>query len=156
MLDEEIRKTLLTVARFYDMRKVGDGGPLGFRRSSDLIKLVACLDRLIDQGIFVPGESLFLDMGCADGRVNVLLGYLVAKSIGVELDEWTLDEYIPLRRELETTLKKDHLALPPDNIFLFHGNSIEEPIVGCKPYQIGDHGEQKLRLHPCDGLYDEQ
>ena len=87
MLDENIKKTLLKAAHFYDRKKVGDVGFLGFRRSTDLQRLIRCIDQLIDQGMLIPERSLFLDMGCADGRVNVLLSYLVKISIGIELDE---------------------------------------------------------------------
>lgn len=126
MLDENIKRILLKAAHFYDRKKVGDVGFLGFRRSTDLQRLIRCIDQLIDQGILIPKRSLFLDMGCADGRVNVLLSYLVKISIGIELDEWTLDEYMPLKTGLEDTLKKDNLSLPPDNIFLFHGDSMDD------------------------------
>jgi len=78
--------TLTRIARFYDRRKVGDVGPLGFRRSTDLGVLTTCADRLIAEGIIVPGETRFLDLGCADGRVNVLLSYLVRISVGIEVD----------------------------------------------------------------------
>ena len=141
MLDENIRHTLKMVARFYDRRMVGDGGPLGFRRSTDLAKLVACLDRLLDETILVPQKTLFLDMGCADGRVNVLLSYLVRLSVGIELDEWTLDEYLPLKRELEPTLKKNDLTPLPDNVFLFHGNSIDETLHETIHERTGVHFE---------------
>ena len=141
MLDKNIRHILMTVARFYDRRMVGDAGPLGFRRSTDLARLMACLDNLIDRSILVPGKSLFLDMGCADGRVNVLLSYLVKMSVGVELDDWTLDEYLPLKRDVETTLKNNDLTLPPDNIFLFHGNAIEEPLHETIYQRTGVHFE---------------
>ncbi len=114
------------MAHFYDQRKVGDTGYLGFRRSTDLSRLSACLDTLIEKGLLVSGESLFLDMGCGDGRVNVLFSYLVRKSIGIEMDEWTLDEYVPLKEELFVRLKKDHLPLPPQNIYLFYGNTMDE------------------------------
>ena len=65
MLNNTIKKTLLTIARFYDRRMVGDVGPLGFRRSTDLKKLVTCLDELVRHQILIPRETLFLDMGCA-------------------------------------------------------------------------------------------
>jgi hypothetical protein len=128
VLDEQLRKALHKVAAFYDRRKIGNVGSLGFRRSSDLSKLLACLGGLIDQNILVPKKSLFLDMGCADGRVNVLLSYLAKISVGVELDEWTLDEYEPLRTALEGILKADQLGLPPANIFLYRGNSLDDEI----------------------------
>ena len=80
------------------------------------------------QGFFFPGEALFLDMGCADGRVNVLLSYLTRESIGIEIDEWTLDEYSPLVNELKHELFKAGLELPPNNISLFHGDSTDKDL----------------------------
>ncbi|MBU1904499.1 MAG: hypothetical protein KJ573_13020, partial [Proteobacteria bacterium] len=68
-MDQRLRKSLSKVAEFYDRRKVGDAGPLGFRRSTDLKTLFACTDRLIHEKIIDPGETAFLDLGCADGRV---------------------------------------------------------------------------------------
>jgi hypothetical protein len=127
-MDEQLRKGLDQVARFYDDRKVGDLGSLGFRRSTDLMKMTACLDCLVDQGIIVPGQTRFLDMGCADGRVNVFLSYLVRISVGIELDEWTLDEYAPLKAELTKILIRDGLLRPPENIALFHGDSTDKAI----------------------------
>jgi len=123
-----IRKTLDEVARFYDRRKVGDVGSLGFRRSTDLTRLTCCLDRMMDQGLLIPGQSRFLDLGCADGRVNVLLSYLVRVSAGIELDEWTLDEHELLKGELTEILVEGSLPAPPQNIFLFHGDSMEEAL----------------------------
>ena len=128
MLNESIKKVLLKAAQFYDQRKAGDVGFLGFRRSTDLQRLIRCLDSLIDQGMLIPQRTLFLDMGCADGRVNVLLSYLVKISMGIELDEWTLDEYQSLKTMLEDELKRDGLSLPPDNIFLFHGDSMDDAL----------------------------
>jgi len=126
--EETVERTLLHVAEFYDRRKVGDVGHLGFRRSSDLSKVLSCLKTMIGQGLFVPAEALFLDMGCADGRVNVLLSYLAKTSVGIELDEWTLDDYRPLRRELDALLTEKGLALPQRNIFLYHGDSMDESL----------------------------
>ena len=116
-------KTLQRVADFYDKRKVGDVGPLGFRRSTDLSILLNSLDRLIAEKIIEPDRTRFLDMGCADGRVNVFLSYVVRSSIGIELDEWTLDEYDSLLLDLSSRLKTEGLLPPPDNIFLFNGDS---------------------------------
>jgi hypothetical protein len=125
MFDEKIEKALFEVARFYDRNKVGDVGFLGFRRSTDLRKLEACVSTLIEQRLLKPEKTLFLDMGCADGRVNVLLSYVVQRSIGIELDEWTLEEYGPLRSALDTELKRCALPLPPHNIHLFHGDAMD-------------------------------
>ena len=126
--DPGLRLSLTRVARFYDQRKKGDGGPLGFRRSSDLLTLLTCLERLLAEGILKPAETRFLDLGCADGRVNVFLSYLVRWSVGVELDEWTLAECGPLKSELERRLRAEGLLCPPDNIRLFHGDSMDETV----------------------------
>jgi hypothetical protein len=64
---------------------------------------LTCTERLIGEKIINPGQSAFLDLGCADGRVNLFLGGLTRLSVGIELDEWTLDEYEPLRTELMET-----------------------------------------------------
>ncbi len=123
-----MERTLLQVVEFYDRRKVGDVGHLGFRRSSDLSKVLSCLKTMIGQGLFVPEEALFLDMGCGDGRVNVLLGYLAETSVGVELDEWTLDDYRPLRKDLDALLAERGLLSPREDIYLYHGDSMDESL----------------------------
>lgn len=124
-MDRVLRETLNRVAQFYDQRKVGDVGALGFRRSTDLTTLLACLGRLLDEKIIYPHGSLFMDLGCADGRVNVFLSYLIKISVGIEMDAWTLEEYAPLRSELEQVLSRDGLLPPPGNVFLFHGDSMD-------------------------------
>ena len=125
-MDALLEKTLREVARFYDARKVGEVGPLGFRRSTDLTVLLACLELLIHEEIIIPHKTRFLDLGCADGRVNLFLSYLTAQSVGIELDEWTLDEYAPLKRAVVASLKQQGLLMPKDNISLFHGDSLDD------------------------------
>lgn len=120
---ELIKKTLYRIAQFYDMRKVGEDGRFGFRRSSDLMTLYHCLDRMIGEGIIMPKKSLFLDLGCADGRVNLFFSYITKVSVGIEIDDWSLDEYEMLLKELIPILKKEKLLLPPNNIHLFHGDA---------------------------------
>jgi SAM-dependent methyltransferase len=128
ILNPELRATLGRVAEFYDRKKVGDAGALGFRRSTDLTKLLGCLEPMLEAGIIVPRQTRFLDLGCADGRVNVLLSYLVRSSIGIELDEWTLDEYASLRKELERSLRRADLPRPPQNVFLLQGDSTADEL----------------------------
>lgn len=117
-------------------------GPLGFRRSTDLSKLLSCLAWLIEQRLLIPGRSTFLDLGCADGRVNVLLSYLVNLSVGIELDEWTLDEYTPLKGELDALLAENRLPLPPKNIFLHHGDSMDPALHEIIRQETGTGFEQ--------------
>ncbi|MBN2061493.1 MAG: hypothetical protein JW882_13865 [Deltaproteobacteria bacterium] len=147
MLDKKIKNTLLKVSEFYDCRKVGDSGPLGYRRSTDLGKLAVCIDELMIRGLFSTGEKLFLDMGCADGRVNVLISYLAKASIGIEIDEWTLDEYSPLVNELKLYLIKHRLVLPPRNINLFHGDSMD------KKLYLSIHARTGISFHDFDIYY---
>ncbi len=126
MNPDKLEKTLQTVADFYDQRKVGHIGSMGFRRSSDLGRVKGATVQLIGRSLLIPQKCLFLDMGCADGRVNVLMSYLTAKSIGIELNEWIIDEYVPAKTELEETLKTVRLPLPPDNIALFLGDTLDD------------------------------
>lgn len=136
-MNDNLKKSLGRVAQFYDERKVGDLGPLGFRRSTDLTKLLACLDPLLNEKIIVPGETRFLDLGCADGRVNVFLSYLIKISVGIELDDWTLDEYAPLKSELDGILENEGLLSPPGNIALFHGDATDPTVHGIIARETG-------------------
>jgi len=141
-LEKTVERTLLQVVEFYDRRKVGDVGHLGFRRSSDLSKVFSCLKTMMGQGLFVPAEARFLDMGCADARVNVLLSYLAKTSVGIELDEWILDDYRPLRKELDDLLAERGLLSPPKNIFLYHGDSMDESLHDRIHYETGIRFDQ--------------
>ena len=127
-MDGSTRNSLKKVADFFDARQVGDVGPLGFRRSTNLGTLLACTERLVAENIIRPGRSAFLDLGCADGRVNLFFSYLARFSVGVELDDWTLDEYDPLRKELVETLKTSEMVLPRENVHLFHGDARDEAV----------------------------
>jgi len=127
-MDQKLKKSLIRVAQFYDQRKVGDVGSLGFWRSTDLMKLLGCTERLLDERILNPDQTLFLDLGCADGRVNVLLSYLVKVSVGIELDEGMLEDYAPFKSGLARVLKDSGLLPPPKNIFVFQGDALDERI----------------------------
>ena len=119
------KEAMLKVAGFFDSRKAGNAGPLGFRRSSDLEKLISGIEELQKNKILASSGLNFMDMGCGDGRVNILLSYIANKSIGIELDEWTLDDYNPLKEKLGKELNKYNLPLPPGNIHLFEGDSLD-------------------------------
>jgi hypothetical protein len=82
----------------------------------------------MDEEIIHPDQSLFLDLGCADGRVNVLMSYLARVSVGIELDEWTLDEYAPLRSTLGEVLKHGRLLSLPENVFVMPGDATDEQV----------------------------
>lgn len=127
-MDDTTRNSLKKLAEFFDARQVGDVGPLGFRRSTNLTTLLACAEHLINENIIKPDRSTFLDLGCADGRVNLFFSFLMRLSVGIELDEWTLDEYDPLRKELLGTLKGVGMTPPNENVYLFHGDATDEAV----------------------------
>jgi len=106
------------------------------------MRLLACLGPLLDEDIIVPDKTRFLDLGCADGRVNVFLSYLVKISVGIELDEWTLDEYAPLKTELDGILGNEGLLSLPENIFLFHGDSTDPAVHGKIVQETGAEFEE--------------
>jgi SAM-dependent methyltransferase len=116
---------LAAIARFYDARLVGEVGPLGFRRTTELGHLLPCLPALVDHGLLIPGQSAFLDLGCGDGRVNDLLSLLTRASIGIEVDEWTVEEHRRQRTELANELERQSLRPLPDNVYLFRGDATD-------------------------------
>ena len=122
---EHLNQTLLVIARFYDQCKVGYQGFEGYRKSADLVKFIECAKELKSRQLIDRQRTIFLDLGCADGRVNVLMSYFVKRSIGVEIDPDILGEYQSHGAELDVLLKEDHLIAPSDNVSLFPGNSLE-------------------------------
>lgn len=124
MLDS-VRGELEAVAEFYDQRLVGTVGPLGFRRTTELRRLLSCLPALVRAGLLDVGRSRFLDLGCGDGRVNILMSYVTEFSVGVEIDEWILDEYAHLRPLLDKALRARGLREPPRNVALVHGDATQ-------------------------------
>ena len=155
MKTDRLDKTLQTVADFYDQRKVGHIGSMGFRRSSDLGRVKAAIAQLMDRSFLIPQKCLFLDMGCADGRVNVLMSYLTVKSIGIELNEWIMDEYVPVKTELDEVLKNAQLLLPPDNISLFLGNTLDDEIHETIKNQTGTSFEEFDLFYTYLSMYEE-
>lgn len=119
-----LQKTVSCIADFYNGCKVGYVGHEGYRKSTDLVKFARCIDELVNLGFIDPNHTLFLDLGCADGRVNVLMSYYVKRSIGIEIDPEILAEYNPRKEELGNKLRRANLIQPMDNITLFQGNSL--------------------------------
>jgi SAM-dependent methyltransferase len=120
-----LSKTVDFIARYYDSCKVGYVGHEGYRKSTDLAKFCKCIDELVALGYIEPQHTTFLDLGCADGRVNVLMSYFVKRSVGIEIDPEILTEYRQRKKELTLELQRENLFQPPDNISLFKGNSLE-------------------------------
>jgi len=129
--DEPMEQTLLdetiqVVAEFYDGCKVGYRGVEGYRKSTDLAKLGRCVLRLVAEGFLIPGRTVFTDLGCGDGRVNVLLSYFVRHSVGIEIDSDILADFSPRLAGLKRRLEQANLPPPPHNINLFRGDSLDE------------------------------
>ncbi len=122
-MDPLLYETMAQVAEFYDQRKVGYQGPMGFRRTTDLLHLLNALCKMESRGLLRFGDVRFLDLGCGDGRVNVFMSYISAISVGIELEDWILEEFYPLFHELKGYLSSKGLLLPKDNIHLFLGDS---------------------------------
>ena len=125
MADSRLKQTVDLIARYYDGCKVGHVGHEGYRKSTDLVKFASCIEDLLRLGHIDPNRSLFLDFGCADGRVNVLMSYFVKVSAGIEIDPEILAEYKPRKEELDRRLHRANLIQPSTNIALFPGNSLE-------------------------------
>ena len=85
-MPHRLEQTLALIADFYDECKYGVQGNEGFRKSTDLGKLTACIHELLSRGMLDPSRTRFLDLGCADGRVNVMMSFFVRHSIGIEID----------------------------------------------------------------------
>jgi len=124
MADSRLRQTIDLIARYYDGCKVGYVGHEGYRKSTDLVKFARCIDELLRIGLIDSNHTLFLDLGCADGRVNVLMSYFVKLSVGIEIDPEILAEYNPRIEELVHKLRRAKLIQTIDNIALFRGNSL--------------------------------
>ena len=125
MNDSRLQQTIATIADYYNGCKVGYVGHEGYRKSTDLAKFGKCVDELVALGYIEHQHTTFLDLGCADGRVNVLMSYFVKSSVGIEIDPEILAEYRQRKKELTLELQRENLLQPPDNISLFKGNSLE-------------------------------
>ena len=125
MDNSRLSKTIDLIAIYYDGCKVGYVGHEGYRKSTDLVKFARCIDELVGLGLIDPNRTLFLDLGCADGRVNVLMSYFVKLSVGIEIDPEILAEYNQRKEEVGDKLREANLMQPVDNITLFRGNSLE-------------------------------
>lgn len=121
-----LRPTLQSIVEFYNGHKFGYEGNEGYRKSTDLCKLVECIQELRARGFVKRKHTIFADLGCADGRVNVVMSYFVKQSIGIEIDSDILGEYSLRKRDLLNRLRTESLPPPPDNIYLFQGSSLED------------------------------
>jgi SAM-dependent methyltransferase len=118
-------KTISVVAEYYDGCKVGYQGFEGYRKSTDLAKLARCIAHLVAEGFLVTGRTTFIDLGCADGRVNVLMSYFVRQSVGIEINEEILAEFPSRLAKLKGRLTRAKLPAPADNIFLLRGDTLD-------------------------------
>ncbi|MEN6440822.1 MAG: class I SAM-dependent methyltransferase [Syntrophobacter sp.] len=122
---EALEKTVRLISAYFDACKVGCTGTKGFRKTTDLSNLSACLTHLAALGFLNAESTRFVDLGCGDGRVNLLMSYFVKISVGIEIDGEILSEFEQRRADLLPILSREGGTLPPDNIFLFHGSSLD-------------------------------
>jgi hypothetical protein len=139
MFDPSLQETISLITTFYDSLKVGYEGSEGYRKSTNLAKLSKCVRELASLGLIQLHRTVFVDLGCADGRVNVLMSYVAGKSIGIEIDADILSEFSPRKKTLLAELKKRKLMLPPDNIALFQGSSLAPSTYQHMVSEIGIH-----------------
>ncbi len=142
MTDSRLKRTISCIADYYNGCKVGYVGHEGYRKSTDLVKFARCIDELLRFGFIDPSSTLFLDLGCADGRVNLLMSYFVKRSVGIEIDPEILTEYGQRKKELTLRLQHEDLLQPPDNIYLFQGNSLEAATYQQIASRINVHFEE--------------
>ncbi len=147
LFDERRARTLALVGSFYDACKVGYQGNEGYRKSTDLRKFARCIRHLVEEGCIDPGSTVFADLGCADGRVNVMMSYFVRTSIGIEIDPDILSEYEPRKKALLAKIEAADLEPPRDNIHLFQGSSLDDSIYRCV------RGETGCRFSDVDLFY---
>jgi hypothetical protein len=126
--DDRLTRTLALIGSYYNGCKFGVQGHEGYRKSTDLEKLAACVRELVAQGLLDPDRTVFTDLGCADGRVNVLMSYFVRRSIGIEIDPDILSEYEPRKEALLEQIGQANLERPPENIALFRGSSLDDSL----------------------------
>ncbi len=107
MEPNDLHRTIELTANYFDARKVGCFGNTGYRKTTDLAKFCACIEDLTDSGIIRPQSTVFTDLGCGDGRVNLLMSYFVRLSIGLEIDSEILSEYGPRKNELISLLRSE-------------------------------------------------
>ncbi len=154
MDDVHLKQTVACIADYYNGCKVGYVGHEGYRKSTDLAKFGKCIDELVTLGYIEPQHTTFLDLGCADGRVNVLMSYFVKSSVGIEIDPEILAEYGQRKKELILELQHENLLQPPDNISLFKGNSLETVTYDLIESSIGVRFERIDLFYTYITLYD--
>ena len=146
-IDDRLGRTLALIGSFFDACKVGYQGNEGYRKSTDLGKFAECIRELLSEGFIDPDQTVFTDLGCADGRVNVMMSYFVRTSIGIEIDPDILSEYGPRRKALLGRIEREGLEPPRDNIRLFQGSSLDDSL-----YR-GIYDETGLRFEDMDLFY---
>jgi hypothetical protein len=80
---------------------------------------------MVSLDLIHPQQTIFLDLGCGDGRVNVLMSYFVKRSLGIELDQEILHECKPRKAELNQMLHNENLIQVPKTMDLFMGDSLK-------------------------------
>ncbi len=153
-MNERLERTLALIGSFYNARKFGYEGNEGYRKSTDLCKFEACIRELLREGLLDADRTVFTDLGCADGRVNVMMSYFVKASIGIEIDPDILSEYEPRRKALLAEIEKAGLEPPRDNILLFQGSSLDDAVHGSIYEETGRRFEDTDLFYTYITLHD--
>jgi len=125
-VSSRMAQTMRAIATFFDRYKEGYEGYEGYRKTTDLSKLGHCVQILLEKNCLHKGKSVFMDLGCGDGRVNIYMSYFARVSIGVEIDPIILSEYELRKKELDNFIQASKLVVPPDNIYLVRGDSLKK------------------------------
>ena len=121
-------KTAKTIASYFDKRKKGHVGNSGYRKTSDLGILFDVVNELVSRRIVVPDSTIFLDLGCGDGRVCMLMSYFCRWAIGIEVEEFIYDEYLYSKKQIEHFLRQNNLLPLPSGLCVLLGDSLSESI----------------------------
>ncbi len=123
-MDDLTIKTIEAIISFFDANKKGHIGSSGYRKTSSLDVVFKAVKELMAQNIIRNKETIFLDLGCGDGRVCMLMSYICKWSIGIELEDFIYDEYKEARNQIENILRSQKLLPIPENIFVVNGDSL--------------------------------
>ncbi len=123
-MDELTVKTIEAIITFFDANQKGHIGNSGYRKTSSLSVLFRAVKKLMAQNIIQYKKTVFLDLGCGDGRVCMLMSYICKQSIGIELEDFIYDEYREVRNQVENILKLNRLLPFPDNMLVINGDSL--------------------------------
>ncbi len=124
--DHLFPRALSTVAEFFDGNKTGVYGNQGEFKSTDLAALGRCLSLLHRNGMLDACKTVFLDLGCGDGRVAAYMAYWVQNALGIEIDEDMIIRFQYRYQRVLELLDASDLPAPPGGIHVIQGDALSE------------------------------